>query len=248
MLDIEEILKFRRWEQGKKTNFGRLLSFISDVRDFQKELKCGKVYPASYLGTYSKHKDKNYVLVINMIKQQGDQYDNKPFVQAQIIMGRNQVVVRIKDFNDKNRITEEITWDSDEKVMKVTEGLLDIFKDAGIVPMLTPDRYFGTYLVEYQTSFDDTFEMLSDKELEEIQELLKDHHFDNNGTGFIKQFGGFTINISHKNIYKDCIVSLTDSADGSNIHWAIKKEKLDKFMTEILAVYEDWKDKKNKSD
>jgi hypothetical protein len=245
---MEEILKLRRWEQGKKINFGRLLSFISEVRDFQKELECGKVFPSAYLGTYARHKDKNYILVIDMVKQVFPVYENKPVVHAQIIMGRNQVILRLKDYNDKNRIKQEIVWDSDEKVLKVVIGLLEIFKEAGIIPILTPDRYFGTYLVEYQTSFDDTFEMLGDTELVEIGEILGEVGFECNGTGYVKQFGGFTINISHRNIYKDCIVSLTDGNDSSNIHWAIKKEKLMQFMQEIDVKHELWLDKKTKSD
>jgi len=244
VLDIEEILKFRRWEQGKKVNFGRLLSFISEVREFQKTLECGKVYPSSYLGTYSKHKDKNYILVINMIKLHLDAYENKPFIQAQIIMGRNQVMVKIKDVNDRKNVVEEIAWDSEEKVLKVVKGLLEIFKEAGIVPMLTPDRYFGVYLVEYQTSFDDTFEMLGDADEEDISQFLTDYTFVDNGTGYIRQFGTFTINLSHRNRYKDCIVSLTDNNDGANIHWAIKREKLGMFMDGLMDVYEVWKEKK----
>jgi len=248
VLEMENVLKFRYWEQGKKINFGRLLSFISEVRGFQKILECGKVFPSAYLGTYSKHRDKNYVLVVDMVKQIFPVYENRPVVHAQIIMGRNQAIVRIRDYNDKNRIVQELVWDSDEKIVKVVMGLLDVFKTAGIIPIITPDRYFGEYLVEYQTSFDDTFEMLDDNDLDDVSQFVAVHGFDSNGTGFGKQFGGFTVNLSHKNIYKDCIVSLTDNNDSSNVHWAIKREKLDQFMIGLAAIFEIWEEKKNKSD
>lgn len=245
MLDLEEVMKFRRWEQGKKINFGRLLSFISEVRTFQKEIGCGKVFPAPYLGIQSRHKDRNYVLVVDMIKAQDSVYENKPIVHAQMIMGRNQVIIRIKDLNARFRNIQEITFDSDENVIKIAKGLLEIFKSAGIVPVKTADLFLGTYLDRFQTSFDDTFELLMDEELAELFEILKSFNFVLGTSGCSGCIGNFEVNIAYRNIYKDYIVSVTDTGDGSNIHWAIKKERMLEFITGLISAHDLWIADKN---
>lgn len=244
MLEVIDVLKYRRWEQSKKINFGRLFSYISEVRALQKELQCGKVFPASYLATYSRHKDKNYILVIDMIKQVDSVYGNKPIVYAQLIVGRNQVIVRMMDLNIKDKHVEEIVYDSESNILKIAKGLLDMFKDHGIFPVKTADYYFGAVIDKYQTSFDDNFELMSEECLQILCERLKKYGFVLEGAGCVKVLQEFTLTISHKNIYKDYIVSLTDNNDRSNIHWAIKDENLDVFMEEIQNAFDEWK--KNK--
>ena len=116
MVEVKDVLKFRHWEQGRKINFGKLFSYINKMRDMQKELQCGKVFPASYLATYSRHKDKNYVLIVDMIKHRDSVYSNKPLVYGQLIVGVNQVIVRIMDLNAKDKLVAEIIYDSDTKI------------------------------------------------------------------------------------------------------------------------------------
>ncbi len=241
MVEVMDVLRFRRWEQSKKVNFGRLFAYISEVRELQQELQCGKVFPSSYLATYSKDKNKNYVLVIDMIKSVDSVYGNKPIVYAQLIVGRNQVIVRMVDLNVKNKNKEEVIFDSDTKVLKIAKGLIDIFKEKGINPVKTADYYFGRVMPRYQTSFDNMFELLSDEEIEKVGSILEQYDFEVSSSGCVKVLGEFTLSINNKNIYNDFIVSLIDNNDRSNIHWAIKDENLIAFTDEILDAYKDWK-------
>ena len=240
MISLDNILKFRRWERGKRVNFGRLLSFISEVRDLQKELECGKVFPSSYLATYSKHKDKNYILVIDMIKSKDSVFENKPVTHAQLIVGRNQVIVRIKDFNSKENIKTELVFDSEENVIKIAKGLLELFKKDGIFPVDTADIYFGQFMNRFQTSFDDTFELMEDDELDALNEKVKEYGFALGKRGSTIELDNFILNVNGKNIYKDFIFSLTDNNDRSNIHWAIKEERLKEFVEGIKEAYNEW--------
>jgi len=244
MVEVMDVLKFRRWEQSKKVNFGRLFAYISEVRAMQKEIKCGKVFPSSYLATYSRHKDKNYILVIDMIKQIDSVYGNKPIVFAQLIVGRNQVIVRMMDLNVKERHLAEIVYDSDNNILKIVKGLMDMFKNCGVFPVKTADYYFGSVVDKYQTSFDENYEMMDEETLTLLCDRLKQYGFTLDGVGCIKQMGDFKVTISHKNIYKDYIISLTDNNDRSNIHWAIKDENLDTFMDKIHNAYDEWKNTK----
>jgi hypothetical protein len=244
MVEVMDVLKFRRWEQSKKVNFGRLFAYISEVRAMQRELQCGKVFPSSYLATYSRHKDKNYILVVDMIKQIDSVYGNKPIVFAQLIIGRNQVIVRMMDLNIKDKHVAEIVYDSDSNVLKIAKGILDMFKDYGVLPVKTADYYFGSVIEKYQTSFDENYEMMNEECLAILSDKLKKYGFKLEGTGCVKTMGDFSLTISHKNIYKDYIISLTDNNDRSNIHWAIKDENLDAFMEEIQKAYDEWKETK----
>jgi hypothetical protein len=244
MVEVMDVLKFRRWEQSKKVNFGRLFAYISEVRAMQRELQCGKVFPSSYLATYSRHKDKNYILVVDMIKQIDSVYGNKPIVFAQLIIGRNQVIVRMMDLNIKDKHVAEIVYDSDSNVLKIAKGILDMFKDYGVLPVKTADYYFGSVIEKYQTSFDENYEMMNEECLAILSDKLKKYGFKLEGPGCVKTMGDFSLTISHKNIYKDYIISLTDNNDRSNIHWAIKDENLDAFMEEIQKAYDEWKETK----
>lgn len=244
MLEVVDVLKFRRWEQSKKVNFGRLFAYISEVRAMQKELQCGKVFPSSYLATYSRHKDKNYILVVDMIKQIDSVYGNKPIVFAQLIIGRNQVIVRMMDLNIKEKHVAEIIYDSESNILKIAKGILDMFKDYGIRPVKTADYYFGLVLDKYQTSFNENYEMLDEDGITVLYDKIKKYGFVLEGIGCVKMMGEFLLIISHKNIYKDYIISLTDNNDRSSIHWAIKDENLDAFMEEIQKAYIGWKNTK----
>ena len=245
MVEVLDVLSYRRWQQVKKINFGRLFSYISEVRELQKELKCGKVFPSSYLATYARYKDKNYILVIDMIKGRDSVFGNKPIIYAQLVVGHMQVIVRMKDLNSVDKETHEIIYDSDEKILKIARGLLDLFKEDGVTPIRTADMYFGVYESQFQTSFDDTFELIEDDEMPGLVSKLQKQGFLLDGNGCMKYIEGFTINISHKNIYKDYIVSLTDNNDRANIHWAIKDENLEKFIVGLGKIYETWIDEKN---
>jgi len=242
MVEVMDVLKFRRWEQTKKVNFGRLFGYISEMREIQEELQCGKMFPSSYLATYSRHKDKNYILVVDMIKQVDSVYGNKPIVYAQLIVGRNQVIVSMIDLNLSGKKKEEIIYDSNTRILKIAKGLLELFKEHGIRPVQTADYYFGNVMHKYQTSFDDTFEMLSTEEVTSLLKTLKSHDFKLDSTGCAKYMGEFTITLNHKNIYNDYIVSLVDNNDQSNIHWAIKDENLDEYLAAMQDSYSRWKE------
>jgi hypothetical protein len=241
MVEVMDVLKFRRWEQSKKVNFGRLFAYISEMREIQAELQCGKVFPSSYLATYSRHKDRNYILVVDMIKQVDSVYGNKPIVYAQLIVGRNQIIVSMIDLNLSDKKKEEIIYDSNTKILIIARGLLELFKSSGIHPVKTADYYFGNVMSKYQTSFDDTFEMLSDGEIESLMEKLKLNGFKLDSTGCAKYMSEFTVTVNHKNIYNDYIVSLIDNNDQSNIHWAIKDENLDAYLEAIQEAHAKWK-------
>lgn len=245
MVEVLDVLGFRRWEQVKRINFGRLFSYISEVRGIQKQLECGKVFPASYLATYARYKDKNYILVVDMIKRRDSVFGNKPIIYAQLVIGHMQVIVRLKDLNSVSKETHEIIYDSDEKVLKIAKGLLDLFRKDGVTPIKTADLYFGVYESQFQTSFDDTFELIEDTEILELVDKLEKYGFLLDGNGCMRYMEDFTVNISHKNIYKDYIVSLTDSNDRSNIHWAIKDENLKEFIAGLRKTYESWVDEKD---
>ena len=128
--------------------------------------------------------------------------------------------------------------------LKIVKGLLDLFEQTGIVPVKTADLYFGVVMSGFQTSFDDTFELLSDEELDELFEKLKKYDFKLEGNGCIKVMDNFTINVSHKNIYNDYIITLIDYNDQSNIHWAIKDENLDVFICEMQDAFKSWLNEK----
>lgn len=240
MVQVEDILKFRHWEQGRRVNFGKLFSYISTVREMQKELECGKVFPAAYLATYSRHKDKNYVLIVDMIKHRDSVYSNKPLLYGQLVVGSKQVIVKIMDLNAKDKLLAEVIYDSDEKVLKIAKGLLELFKKSGVLPVKTADLHFGAVMDGFQTSFDDTFELLGDEDLGVVYEKLKGYDFELEGNGCIKNMGSFVLNISHKNIYKDYIITLIDNNDQSNVHWAIKDENLEKYVEEMQTAYGEW--------
>lgn len=245
VVEVLDVLGFRRWEQVKRINFGRLFSYISEVREIQKQLECGKMFPASYLATYARYKDKNYILVIDMIKGRDSVFGNKPIIYAQLVIGHMQVIVRMKDLNSVSKETHEVIYDSDEKVLKIARGLLDLFRKDGVTPIKTADLYFGVYESQFQTSFDDTFELIKDDEMKGLVDKLAKYGFLLDGNGCMRYVEGFTINISHRNIYKDYIVSLTDSNDRSNIHWAIKDENLKEFVAGLGKIYETWIEEKN---
>jgi len=72
---LEELEKYRIWEQFTQTgrrnviNYGKLLSFLSDIRRYQHDLGCGRVYTSSYLGVEPKSGmiSKEYILVIELL-------------------------------------------------------------------------------------------------------------------------------------------------------------------------------------
>lgn len=241
LIDLEKILVYRRWEQVNNINFGKLLSYIGEVRELQKELGCGKVFPASYLGTYAKDKDKNYVLVIDLMKSLDSVYDNRPVVHAKIVVGKQQVVVKVKDLHKELESSMDVVYNTEDRTLDTVEGLLELFKTFGLKPVKTADLYFGTYKPEYQTSFDDSFSMLSDKKLNKLEEILSPYGFEKNSSSCYKKFGDFSINISSKNIYNDYIVSLVDNNDRANIHWSIKEENLESFVKGMDKRYNKWK-------
>lgn len=241
MIDLEKILVYRRWEQVNNINFGKLLSYIGEVRELQEKLDCGKVFPASYLGTYARDKDKNYVLVIDLMKSLDSVYDNRPVVHAKIVVGNQQVVVKVKDLNKELESSVNIVYDTDDRTLNCVKGLLELFKKYGLEPVKTADLYFGTFKSEYQTTFDDSFVMLSDRKLSKLEDMLSPYGFEKNDSSCYKKFGDFSISISSKNIYNDYIVSLVDNNDRANIHWSIKEKNLKPFMEGMEKRYDKWK-------
>ena len=83
MLDLVSIQRYRIWEQytisGRRNipNYGKLLSYLSDVRRFQRELGCGRVYSSTFLGVEPKPNtiDKKFVLVIELLPSRGATYE-----------------------------------------------------------------------------------------------------------------------------------------------------------------------------
>lgn len=234
---IEEFQKYKHWKQCKKVNYSKLFGYISEMRKLQAQLQCGKVFPSSYLATYSRQRDRDYILVIDLVKNRDSVYANRPFIYAQIICGLSQVLLRIKDMNSNGSV--DIVY-NDEDVYGLVRGLLDVFKVHGIGPVKTADIYFGQIMVNYQTTFDDTFELLSEGDVEYLYSKLKRRGFEIVGGILKKSYGDFILNITHRNVYGDYIMSLVNNVDQMNIHWAIRDENISKFLLRINKMYKKW--------
>jgi len=236
-LFIEEFVKYKHWKQCKKVNYSKLFGYISEMRKLQAELKCGKVFPSSYLATYSRQRDRDYILVIDLVKNRDSVYANRPFIYAQVICGLSQVLLRVKDLNSNGSV--DIVYE-DENVAELVSGLLQVFKQHGIGPVKTADIYFGQIMVNYQTAFDDTFDLLTESDIEYLYNKLRRRGFEIVGGVLKKSYGDFVLNFTHRNVYGDYIVSLVNTIDQMNIHWAIRDENISKFLLQINKMYKRW--------
>lgn len=258
VLDLESIQGYRIWEQytisGRKhiPHYGKLLSYLSDVRRFQKELGCGRVYSSTFLGVEPKANttDKKFILVIELLPSRGATYENRPISLVKLIIGggkRNQgayeegqVVLHLRDLQTR-QFKKTFVFNTDNPIETVKPLLEDLYKD-GMMPIKSSDYYFGQYKPELQYVFNNIVERLSKEEVDLLKELLTDFEFDFIEDTCKKNFGQFMLRIYRKNMFGSFILALQDLEDKVSIHWALKGEDLVKAVEAILKIYERWKE------
>lgn len=257
MENLEKIQKFRIWEQytlsGRRhtEHYGRLLSYLSDVRRIQKELGCGRVYSSTYLGVEPKPNtpEKKYVLVIELLPARGATYENIPLPLAKFIIGggkrdrgqreEGQVKLHLRDLQTR-RFKKTFIFNTANPVETV-RPLLESFYAEGLMPIKSSDYYFGQHKPELQYVFNNIVERLTDNEVEELRKYLKDFDFTFVGDSCRKEFGQFVLRIYRKNMYGSFILALQDLNDKISIHWALKGKDLTETVTTLLKIYERWK-------
>jgi len=254
---LETIQKYRIWEQYTLSghrhtiNYGRLLSYLSDVRRYQKALGCGRVYSSTYLGVEPKSNtpDKKYVLVIELLPARGATYDNKPLSLIKFTIGggrrgvgreeEGQVELHLRDLQTR-QFKRTFIYNTKNPVETV-QPLLELFYQDGLMPIKSSDYYFGQHKPELQYVFNNIVERLSEKEIEELDKLLEKYEFTFIDDSCRKEFGQFVLRIYRKNMYGSYILALQDLKDKLSIHWALKGEDLKKAIENILVIYERWK-------
>jgi hypothetical protein len=258
VLDLEGIQKYRIWEQyslsGKRhvPNYGKLLSYLSDVRRIQRELGCGRIYSSTFLGVEPKPNtiNKKFVLVIELLPARGATYENKPISLVKIIVGggkrergayeEGQVILHLKDLQTR-QFRKTFVFNTDSPIETVKPLLEDFYKD-GLMPIKSSDYYFGQYKPELQYVFDNVVDRLDEKEIEQLKGLLSDYGFTFIKDTCRKTFGQFVLRIYRKNMYGSFILAFQDLEDKISIHWALKGNDLKEAIDAILVTYERWKE------
>lgn len=255
--NLESIRKYRIWEQytlsGKRhiPHYGKLLSYLSDIRRFQRELGCGRVYSSTYLGVEPRPNtpDKKFVLVIELLPARGATYENRPISLVKLVIGggkresgsyeEGQVIMHLRDLQTR-QFRKTFLFNTDSPIVTVKPLLEDLYRD-GMMPIKSSDYYFGQYKPELQYVFNNIVERLSENEMKVLEETLKDFDFTFVEDTCNKSFGQFIIRIYRKNMYGSFILALQDLEDKVSIHWALKAEDLKNAVEAILNIYERWK-------
>ena len=258
MLDLVSIQRYRIWEQytisGRRNipNYGKLLSYLSDVRRFQKELGCGRVYSSTFLGVEPKPNtiDKKFVLVIELLPSRGATYENRPISLVKIIMGggrrrrgeyeEGQVVLHLRDLQTR-QFKKNFVFNTNNPVETVKPLLEDLMQD-GMMPIKSSDYYFGQIKPELQYVFNNIVDRLDEHEVDELKKLLADYDFTFVNDTCRMTFGQFIIRIYQKNMFNSYILALQDLEDKISIHWAVKGSDLVATVDAILEKYERWKE------
>lgn len=247
MLELKQLDVIRFWEQytttGRKNiiNYGKLLSFLSNIRNIQGDVGCGRVYTSTYLGVEPRSDipEKQYILVIEMLQGRGSTYKNQPISLAKIVVGWKQVVFHLKDLQTR-KFNRHFVFNTEEPVETVKE-LLGWCYEEGLHPMETSDYFFGQYRTELQFVFDNIVDRLEDDDLKKLRKLLSSKDFKFKDDFCKKTFGNFVIRIYRKNRYGSYILAFQDLEEKVSIHWAAKGKDLVDIADGLMVIYEGWK-------
>ena len=247
MIDLDYIDKYKFWDQytltGKKNtiNYGRILSYLSDVREIQKEIGCGRLYTSTYLGIEPRPDapEKEYLLVVELFPARGATYENQPISHIRFEIGKRQIILKIRDLQTR-QFHRQYVFNCDNVIDTVKE-LRDYFMKNGLMPIRSSDYHFGQYKTELQYVYDNIVERLSDKEVEELRKLLDGKGFEFIGDMCKKSFGNFRMRIYQKNKYGSYILAFQDLGEKLSIHWALKGKDLVDTVVALEKKYESWK-------
>lgn len=247
MIDLKYIDKYKFWEQytltGKKNtiNYGKILSYLSDVRELQKQLGCGRVYTSSYLGVEPRPDapEKEYLLVVELFPSRGATYENQPISHIRFEIGKKQILLKMRDLQTR-QFNRHYIFNCEDAIETVSE-LLDYFFGEGLMPIISSDYYFGQYKPELQYVYDNIVERLKDEEVAELKRFLENMGFDFSNDMCKKVFGNFTLRIYQKNRYGSYILAFQDLVEKLSIHWALKGKDLPDAVNAIDDIYERWK-------
>jgi hypothetical protein len=172
MIDLDYIDKYKFWEQytltGKKNsvNYGRILSYLGDIREIQHRLGCGRLYTSTYLGVEPRPEapEKEYILVIELFPARGATYENQPISHIRFEIGKKQVILKMRDLQTK-QFNRYYVYNCEDAVETASE-LLEYFYAEGLMPIISSDYYFGQYKPELQYVYDNIVERLNEKEFE----------------------------------------------------------------------------------
>jgi len=248
MLDLKFVEKHRFWEQytlsGRKNsiNFGKILSYLSDVREIQKELGCGRVYTSTYLGTEPRADtpEKEYLLVVELLPARGATYANQPISHIRFEIGKKQIVLKMRDLQTRQFHRQYIFNSTD--VIETAKELLEYFYENGLMPIVSSDYYFGQYKTNLQYVYDNILDRLEPKEVDELKKLLEGKEFEFYDDMCKKTFGNFKIRIYQRNRYGSFILAFQDLEEKSSIHWALKGQDLIDAVDAIIKIFERWRE------
>lgn len=247
MQELRQLDIMRHWEQytlsGKRNiiNYGKLLSYLSNIRKIQGEVGCGKVYTSTYLGVEPRNDipEKQFILVIEMLQGRGSTYKNQPISLAKIVIGWRQVVFHLKDLQTR-KFNKYFVFNTEEPMETVKE-ILDWCYDEGLHPMETSDYFFGQYRTELQFVFDNIVDRLEEEDLKVLKGLLTSRGFEFVEDFCKKSFGNFVIRIYQKNRYGSYIIAFQDLEEKTSVHWAAKGEDLVNIVDGLVVIYDIWK-------
>lgn len=247
MIDMDYIDKYKFWEQytltGKKNvvNYGRILSYLSDVRMIQNKLGCGRLYTSTYLGIEPRPDapEKEYLLVVELFPARGATYENQPISHIRFEIGKKQIILKIRDLQTR-QFHRHYVFNCEDAVETAKE-LLDYFMENGLMPIISSDYYFGQYKTELQYVYDNVIERLNEREVEELHKLLEGKGFEFVKDMCRKTFGNFRIRIYQKNKYGSYILAFQDLGEKLSIHWALKGNDLVEAVDALVNIYERWK-------
>jgi hypothetical protein len=247
MIDLDYINKYRFWEQytltGKKNviNYGKVLSYLSDARNIQSNLGCGRLYTSTYLGIEPRPDapQKEYLLVVELFPARGATYENQPISHIRFEIGKKQVILKIRDLQTR-QFHKQYVFNCEDAVETVQE-LRDYFMENGLMPIISSDYYFGQYKTELQYVYDNVVERLDEEEVEELKKLLDGKGFEFIGDMCKKSFGNFRMRIYQKNKYGSYILAFQDFGEKLFVHWALKGKDLVDAVVALEEIYERWK-------
>jgi len=246
MIDLSFVEKHRFWEQytltGKRNviNYGKILSYLSDVRELQKEIGCGRVYTSTYLGVEPRPDtpEKEYLLVVELLPARGATYENQPISHIRFEIGKKQLLLKMRDLQTK-QFHRQYVFNCEDSAETAKE-LLEYFYGSGLMPIISSDYYFGQYKTNLQYVYDNIVERLEPQEIEELKKILIDKGFEFYDDMCKKSFGNFKIRIYQKNRYGSYILAFQDLEEKSSIHWALKGQDLADAVDAIIKIYERW--------
>lgn len=247
MIDLNYIDKYKFWEQytltGKKNtiNYGRILSYLGDIREIQKRLGCGRLYTSTYLGVEPRPEapEKEYILVIELFPARGATYENQPISHIRFEIGKKQAVLKMRDLQTR-QFNRQYVYNCEDVVDTIDE-LLEYFYSEGLMPIISSDYYFGQYKPELQYVYDNIVERLDTDEFTELQRLLAGKDFVFSKDMCWKTFGNFKVRIYQRNKYGSFILAFQDLIEKLSIHWALKGKDLVEAIDALDKIYERWK-------